>query len=73
MFLQNPDIGIETVADLIERLQRFPPNAPVAISDSDTDWHMRIEFVGIEHDEHPSRVLLGGDYTSDLPPPGGAE
>lgn len=67
--LPTEDPGIETVADLIDRLSRFPKDAPVAISDADTDWNLRIEFVGIDNDDDPRRVIIAGQYHGDLPAP----
>lgn len=63
---EKEDAGVETIGDLVERLSRLPQDAPIVISDADTDRPMRIAYIGILSEEHPTRIVLAGDYYSKL-------
>lgn len=53
---------IQTVGDLVAALKVFELRTPIAIYDADTDWHLTIEYLGVDKDEHPTRICLGGQY-----------
>lgn len=51
-----------TAAELIEKLQAFPPNTPVAIGDADTEWDLDLTDVELASDEEGPFVRLKGSY-----------
>ncbi|QIG50557.1 hypothetical protein G5V57_24205 [Nordella sp. HKS 07] len=56
-----------TVADLIEKLSKFPPEMKVSILDADTGYVMPVSYIGTDPDnEYPDHVTLGGDYVDSL-------
>lgn len=58
-----------TIGELIEELKRysekFGSNAPIAIDDADTNWHMKISEIS-ESSEVRGRILIGSaGYSKD--------
>lgn len=53
-----------TVAELILKLQQFPPDAVAVILDADEGCHLEIQDIGV--DRRTERVELWGDYGGRL-------
>lgn len=52
------------VKDLILRLQMMPQDAIVVIQDADTDWLLKLSYVGTDDPE--TMVVLGADYSDEI-------
>lgn len=52
------------VSQLIEELQKLPPEQTVVIDDADTNWPMNIKFIESRTDREGGEILcfIGGGY-----------